>query len=138
MPSTEPAVSSSPEVAAWGVRSPWGWRRPAPAWPSPTSARRRRPPPRATTSSASACRAAAIHGDVRTAEGAARLVDEAAAALSGLDAVVFAASGPFLPQPPHEIDPATWSASLEVVAGGFFFCASRRVPPLRRRRAAAA
>ena len=36
---TEPAASSSPEAAAWGARSPSGWRRPAPAWPSPTTAR---------------------------------------------------------------------------------------------------
>lgn len=68
--------------------------------------------------------AEAIGGDVRTAVGAAAVVAAAAAALSGLDAVVFAASGPFTPQPPHEIDATTVAASLEIVAAGFFFCAT--------------
>lgn len=67
---------------------------------------------------------AALHGDVRTAQGAADLVAAAAAALSGLDALVFAASGPFVPAAPQDIDAATWSASLDVVAGGFFSCAT--------------
>jgi len=70
---------------------------------------------------------AAVTGDVATPEGARDLVTEAAAALGGLDAVVFAASGPFTPTPPQEIDEASWDRSLDTIAKGFFFtaCAAR-------------
>jgi len=43
--------------------------------------------------------------------------------LGGLDALVFAASGPFVPRRPEEIDEADWDASFDVVAKGFFFAA---------------
>ena len=67
--------------------------------------------------------AAAVAGDARRPHGARTLVAEGAAALGGLDALVFAASGPFVPQPPQEIDEDSWDASLDTIAKGFFFCA---------------
>ena len=67
--------------------------------------------------------AAGVDGDVRDPEGARRLVADAAAALGGLDALVFAASGPFVPHQPQDIDGAAWDASLDTIAKGFFFCA---------------
>jgi NAD(P)-dependent dehydrogenase (short-subunit alcohol dehydrogenase family) len=71
--------------------------------------------------------AAAVAGDVRRPAAAARLVSEAAAALGGLDGVVFAASGPFVPTPPQDLDEASWDGSLDTIAKGFFFaaCAAR-------------
>jgi NAD(P)-dependent dehydrogenase (short-subunit alcohol dehydrogenase family) len=74
-------------------------------------------------------RATAVAGDVRTAAGATDLVCDAAAALGGLDAVVYAASGPFIPHPPHEVDEESWDGSLDTVAKGFFFsaCAAREI-----------
>jgi len=67
--------------------------------------------------------ATAVAGDVGTAHGAGDLVAEAVTALGGLDALVFAASGPFVPSPPEEIAEATWDASLDIIAKGFFFSA---------------
>jgi pteridine reductase len=64
-----------------------------------------------------------VEGDVRDATGAAGLVTAAAEALGGIDALVFAASGPFVPQQPQQIDEATWDASLDIIAKGFFFSA---------------
>lgn len=71
--------------------------------------------------------AAAVAGDVRRPAAAARLVSEAAAALGGLDGLVFAASGPFVPTPPQDLDEASWDGSLDTIAKGFFFaaCAAR-------------
>jgi len=68
-------------------------------------------------------RSASVEGDVRTAAGAGALVGASAGALGGLDAVVFAASGPFVPLPPADIDESTWDASLDTIAKGFFFVA---------------
>jgi NAD(P)-dependent dehydrogenase (short-subunit alcohol dehydrogenase family) len=68
--------------------------------------------------------AIAIQGDVRTATAATALVEAADVALTGLDAVVFAASGPFVPLAPQDIEPAMMRASLEIVAAGFFFVAT--------------
>jgi NAD(P)-dependent dehydrogenase (short-subunit alcohol dehydrogenase family) len=70
-----------------------------------------------------AAAAAAVHGDAGTPSGAAGLVAAAAQALGGLDVLVFAASGPFVPQRPEAIDEAAWDASFDVVAKGFFFAA---------------
>ena len=67
--------------------------------------------------------ASAVAGDVSTAHGAGALVAAAAAALGGLDALVFAASGPFVPTPPEEIAEAAWDASLDTIAKGFFYSA---------------
>jgi glucose 1-dehydrogenase len=73
---------------------------------------------------AGAASVAGVAGDVREPAGARRLVADAAAALGGLDALVFAASGPFVPHPPQEIDEAAWDASLDTIAKGFFFVAN--------------
>ena len=72
---------------------------------------------------AGAATAAAIRGDVREPRAAAALVAAGAEALGGLDVLVFAASGPFVPQPPQDIDETAWDASLDTIAKGFFFSA---------------
>jgi pteridine reductase len=64
-----------------------------------------------------------LEGDVSGAGGAAALVAAATEALGGLDALVFAASGPFVPRQPQQIDEAAWDASLDAIAKGFFFSA---------------
>ncbi len=68
-----------------------------------------------------------LAGTTSSAASAGRLVHEAAEALGGLDALVYAASGPFTPTPPELLDEAAWDASFDVVAKGFFFaaCAAR-------------
>jgi NAD(P)-dependent dehydrogenase (short-subunit alcohol dehydrogenase family) len=78
---------------------------------------------------AGAAAALPVRGDVGTPRGAAALVKAAAAALGGLDVLVFAASGPFVPQRPEALDEAAWDASFDVIAKGFFFaaCAAREV-----------
>jgi NAD(P)-dependent dehydrogenase (short-subunit alcohol dehydrogenase family) len=72
---------------------------------------------------AGASTAATIRGDVREPRAAAALVAAGAEALGGLDVLVFAASGPFVPQPPQDIDETAWDASLDTIAKGFFFSA---------------
>jgi len=67
--------------------------------------------------------AAAVAGDARWPTAAEGLVADAAAALGGLDGLVYAASGPFLPTPPERLDEASWDASLDTIAKGFFFTA---------------
>ncbi|MFA4964469.1 MAG: SDR family oxidoreductase [Thermoleophilia bacterium] len=67
--------------------------------------------------------AAAVAGDVRRPAAAALLVRQGAAALGGLDGLVYAASGPFVPTPPHELDEAAWDSAFDTVAKGFFFAA---------------
>jgi NAD(P)-dependent dehydrogenase (short-subunit alcohol dehydrogenase family) len=62
-------------------------------------------------------------GDVREPDGARRLVADGAAALGGLDAVVYAASGVFTPHRPEQVSGAEWDASLDTIAKGFFFAA---------------
>ena len=64
--------------------------------------------------------AVAVTGDVSVAAQAARLVTDGAVALGGLDALVFAASGPFVPTPPERLDEASWDGSLDIIAKGFF------------------
>ncbi|MEE4275108.1 MAG: SDR family NAD(P)-dependent oxidoreductase, partial [Thermoleophilia bacterium] len=68
-----------------------------------------------------------LAADTATAEGARAAVADAVRALGGLDAVLYTASGAFVPTPPQEIDEAAWAASFDVVARGFFFtaCAAR-------------
>ena len=73
-----------------------------------------------------------VQGDAGSAAGAADLVAGAADALGGLDALVYAASGPFVPMQPEQIDEQTWDASLDTIAKGFFFsacAATRRLSP---------
>jgi len=67
--------------------------------------------------------AAAVAGDVRRPATARQLVAAAAEALGGLDALVYAASGPFVPTQPQDIDEQSWDGSLDTIAKGFFFCA---------------
>ncbi len=68
-----------------------------------------------------------LAADTATAGGARAAVADAVRALGGLDAVLYTASGAFVPTPPQEIDEAAWDASFDVVARGFFFtaCAAR-------------
>jgi NAD(P)-dependent dehydrogenase (short-subunit alcohol dehydrogenase family) len=68
-----------------------------------------------------------VQGDASHAAGAADLVAQAAGRLGGLDALVYAASGPFVPRQPEQIDEQMWDASLDTIAKGFFFsaCAAR-------------
>ncbi len=70
-----------------------------------------------------------VEGDTSRAAGATDLVAHAADALGGLDALVYAASGPFVPRQPEQIDEALWDASLDTIAKGFFFsaCAAREL-----------
>ena len=70
----------------------------------------------------------AVVGDAGTADGAAALVSAAAEALGGLDVLLYAASGPFEPTRPEQIDEASWDVSLDTIAKGFFFtaCAAKQ------------
>jgi NAD(P)-dependent dehydrogenase (short-subunit alcohol dehydrogenase family) len=54
-------------------------------------------------------------------------VAAAAEALGGLEVLIYAASGPFEPAAPQDIDLRDWQASFDVVARGFFLsaCAAR-------------
>jgi NAD(P)-dependent dehydrogenase (short-subunit alcohol dehydrogenase family) len=77
-----------------------------------------------------------VTGDVRTADSAARLVADGAAALEGLDVVVYAASGAFAPRRPEEVTEAEWDASFDTIGKGFFFAASAAHGELVKARAA--
>lgn len=76
---------------------------------------------------AGAVTAHAIDGDVRRPEAATRLVRQATDSLGGIDGLLFAASGPFAPRAPQDIDEASWDASFDTIAKGFFYasCAAR-------------
>jgi 3-oxoacyl-[acyl-carrier protein] reductase len=76
----------------------------------------------------------ATAGDLTVPADARRVVTEAAAALGGLSVVVFAASGPFAPQRPEEIDAQRWEASIGAIASGFFFCAQSAFAQFRAAR----
>jgi NAD(P)-dependent dehydrogenase (short-subunit alcohol dehydrogenase family) len=67
--------------------------------------------------------AAAVTGDARWPTAAEGLVADATRALGGLDGLVYAASGPFVPAPPERLDEASWDGSLDTIAKGFFFTA---------------
>jgi NAD(P)-dependent dehydrogenase (short-subunit alcohol dehydrogenase family) len=67
--------------------------------------------------------AAAIVGDVNEPGGGAALIEGAVAALGGLDGLLYAVSGPFVPTAPQNIDEASWDASFDANAKGFFFTA---------------
>ncbi len=64
-----------------------------------------------------------VEGDAARPAGAEGLVVAAEAALGGLDALVYAASGPFVPQQPQAISEEAWDASMDTIAKGFFFSA---------------
>lgn len=68
-------------------------------------------------------RGVAVGGDVTSRLDARHVIRRAATDLGGLDLLVYAASGPFDPTPPQEIDEAAWDASVNVIARGLLFCA---------------
>jgi NAD(P)-dependent dehydrogenase (short-subunit alcohol dehydrogenase family) len=68
-------------------------------------------------------RAAAVAGDVGARVDAHHLVRAAAQPFGGLDAMIYTASGPFEPHPPHEVDEQAWDASMDVIARGLLFSA---------------
>ncbi len=82
-------------------------------------------------------RGATVTGDVAAPSGAAGLVAAAAEALDGLDVLVYAASGPFRPAAPQDIEPRDWQASFDVrrtrVLRGRL-CRSRALRRQRRQR----
>ena len=67
--------------------------------------------------------AAGVAGDVGTRLDAHHLVRAAAQPFGGLDAVVFAASGPFEPHLPQDVDEQAWDGSMDVLARGLLFSA---------------
>ncbi|MBM3146939.1 MAG: SDR family oxidoreductase [Actinobacteria bacterium] len=68
-------------------------------------------------------RAVAVGGDMSSRLEARHVVRTAARELAGLDLVVYAASGPFDPTPPEDLDEAAWDGSMDVIARGLLFCA---------------
>jgi 3-oxoacyl-[acyl-carrier protein] reductase len=64
-----------------------------------------------------------VQADLSRSTGAADLVRRAGEGLGGLDALVYAASGPFVPTPAAELDAVAWAASFDTIARGFFFAA---------------
>jgi hypothetical protein len=68
-------------------------------------------------------RALTVTGDPSAPPQAAALVVAAADALGGLDALVYAASGPFRPVTPDDVDLDDWQASFDVIVRGFFAAA---------------
>jgi pteridine reductase len=65
----------------------------------------------------------AIAADLADAHAARRAVQEAAAALGGLDVLVHAASGGFVPCPPADVEPELFAEALGATLTGGFFCA---------------
>ena len=68
-------------------------------------------------------RGVVVTGDAAAPPGAVALVHAAAEALGGLDVLVYAASGPFQPAPPQNVDLSDWQASFDVIVRGFFVAA---------------
>lgn len=68
-------------------------------------------------------RCLALQADLAEPAGARDLIQRAGEELGGLDALVYAASGPFVPARPEELDEAAWAASFDTIAAGFFFAA---------------
>jgi pteridine reductase len=73
-------------------------------------------------------------GDLRTAEGARTLVDDAVAALGGLDLLVHAAGDGFAPKPVERVTEEEWDLAMDVTAKGTFFLAQAAIPALRASR----
>jgi NAD(P)-dependent dehydrogenase (short-subunit alcohol dehydrogenase family) len=65
----------------------------------------------------------AVQADVSQAAEALRVVAEGAEALGGLDVLVHAVSGGFVPRPPEEVDEALFDAAIDATLKGGFFCA---------------
>jgi len=68
-------------------------------------------------------RAVAVGGDMDSRLEARHVVHTAARELGGLDLVVYAASGPFHPTPPEDLDESAWDDSMNAIARGLLFCA---------------
>lgn len=81
-------------------------------------------------------RAAAVGGDMSSRLEARHVVRAAARELGGLDLVVYAASGPFDPTPPEDLDEAAWDGSMNVIARGLLFCAQAAREVFLQRRGA--
>ena len=73
-------------------------------------------------------------GDVGTAVGARAVVDRAVTECGGLDVLVNAASGPFIPEPFEVISEATLDAVLAVSVKGSFLVSQAAAPHLRASR----
>jgi pteridine reductase len=65
----------------------------------------------------------AIAADLSDGNEARRAVQQAAAALGGLDVLVHAASGGFVPTDPMDVDPALFADAIGATLTGGFFCA---------------
>ena len=76
-------------------------------------------------------RAVVIQADLSQASACAALVDQAAAALGGLDVLVNMASV-YRAQPFEELSEAQWLEGLNVDLGASFFCARAAVPHMRK------
>ena len=65
----------------------------------------------------------ALAADLADASAARRAVEQAAGALGGLDVLVHAASGGFVPRDPMDVEPALFAEALGATLTGGFFCA---------------
>ena len=74
------------------------------------------------------------HGDLASAEAAQALVARAADELGGLDLLVNAAGGGFVPKPVDEVTERDWDAAFGVTAKGSFFVTQAAAPHLRESR----
>ena len=70
-------------------------------------------------------------GDLRTRTGCSTLATHALDELGGLELVVHAAGGGFLPKPIAEVTEEDWDEALDVTAKGTFFLAQSVAPALR-------
>jgi pteridine reductase len=70
-------------------------------------------------------------GDLRSPQGARRLVESALAELGGLDLLVHAAGAGFEARAIDEVTEADWDAAMDVTAKGTFFLAQAAAPALR-------
>jgi NAD(P)-dependent dehydrogenase (short-subunit alcohol dehydrogenase family) len=67
--------------------------------------------------------AQAVQADVSQASEALRAVAACAEALGGLDVLVHAVSGGFVPRPPQDVDESLFDAAIDSTLKGGFFCA---------------
>ena len=70
-------------------------------------------------------------GDLRTRAGCSTVATHALEELGGLELVVHAAGGGFLPKPIAEVTEEDWDEALDVTAKGTFFLAQSVAPALR-------
>jgi pteridine reductase len=76
--------------------------------------------------------AARADGDVSLPAEARQLVERAANELGGLDLLVNAAAGGFVPQAVEDVDEAHWDAAFGATAKGSFFVTQAAAPHLKR------